>query len=41
MLIKATGELFGIEIFALKGSNAANVSERPKLEIVYSKGGKK
>ncbi len=37
ILIKATSELRGIEIFAIKGSNAVNVSERPKLEIVYSR----
>lgn len=41
MLIKATSESRGIEIFAIKGSNAANISERPKLEIVFSRGGKK
>ncbi len=39
ILIKASGELNGVEIFAIKGSNAANVSDRPKLEIVYSRGG--
>ena len=41
MLIKATNEPNGVEIFAIKGSNAANVSDRPKLEVVYSKRGKK
>ncbi|MDP2366031.1 MAG: hypothetical protein Q8M94_19945 [Ignavibacteria bacterium] len=41
MLIKATSELFGVEIFALKGSNAANLSDRPKLEIIYTPGSKK
>lgn len=41
MLIKATGEIRGVEIFAIKGSNTANITERPKLEIVYSKGGNK
>ena len=40
MLIKATSELFGVEIFVLKGSNASNISDRPKLEIIYSRGGK-
>ena len=39
ILIKASSELNGVEIFAIKGSNAANVSDRPKLEIVYSRGG--
>ena len=37
MLITASGELRGVEIFALKGSTAANLSERPKLEIVYTR----
>ena len=41
MLIKATSELNGVEIFVIKGSNAANFAERPKLEIVYSKRGKR
>lgn len=41
MLIKATGELRGIEIFAIKGSNASNISDRPKLEIVYTRVDKK
>ncbi|HEX7356431.1 MAG TPA: hypothetical protein VF270_01830 [Ignavibacteriaceae bacterium] len=37
MLIRATGEQRGVEIFAIKGSNSANVLQRPKLEIVYSR----
>jgi len=37
MLIKASGEIRGVEIFAVKGSNAANLFERPKLEIVYTR----
>lgn len=37
LLIKASGELRGVEIFAVKGSNAANLLERPKLEIVYTR----
>jgi hypothetical protein len=37
MLIKATSELRGVEIFSVKGSNAADISQRPKLEIVYSR----
>ena len=36
-IVKASSELYGIEIFAIKGSNAANVSQRPKLEIVFSR----
>jgi hypothetical protein len=38
LLIKSTLEFWGIEIFAIKGSNAALIEQRPKLEIVYSKG---
>jgi hypothetical protein len=37
MLIKASSELNGVEIFAVKGSNAANLLDRPKLEIVYTR----
>ncbi|MEO8233522.1 MAG: hypothetical protein ABI638_14670 [Ignavibacteriota bacterium] len=37
MLITASGELRGVEIFVVKGSNAANLLERPKLEIVYTR----
>jgi hypothetical protein len=37
MLIRATSEQRGIEIFAIKGSNSANLLQRPKLEIVYSR----
>jgi hypothetical protein len=36
-IVKAASEIYGIEIFAIKGSNAANVSQRPKLEIVFSR----
>lgn len=36
-LIKSGNELSGVDIFAIKGSNAADKSERPKLEIVYSR----
>jgi hypothetical protein len=36
-LVKAAGEINGVEIFALKGSNAADMTKRPKLEIVYSR----
>ena len=38
LLIKSTLEFWGIEIFAIKGSNAPIMEQRPKLEIVYSKG---
>lgn len=37
MLIRATSELRGVEIFSVKGSSAADVSQRPKLEIVYAR----
>ena len=36
-LIKNSSDLNGVEIFAIKGSNAANISERPRLEIIYSR----
>lgn len=36
-LVKAASEIDGVEIFALKGSNAADVTKRPNLEIVYSR----
>jgi hypothetical protein len=36
-LVKAANEIDGVEIFALKGSNAADVAKRPNLEIVYSR----
>ena len=38
MLIKSSLEFWGLEIFAIKGSNAALIEQRPKLEIVYSRG---
>jgi len=38
ILIKSTVEFWGLEIFALKGSNAPLIEQRPKLEIVYSRG---
>lgn len=40
ILIKSTQEFWGLEIFAVKGSNASDIAERPRLEIIYSKGGK-
>lgn len=36
-LIKALDDLSGVELFVLKGSNASDVSQRPRLEILYSK----
>jgi hypothetical protein len=36
-LIKAAGELRGIELFAIKNSNVSDKNKRPKLEIVYSR----
>lgn len=36
-IVKAASEIYGNEIFAIKGSNAADVSQRPKLEIVFSR----
>jgi len=38
ILIKSTVEFWGLEIFALKGSNAPLIEQKPKLEIVYSRG---
>jgi len=40
LLIKAASEFWGVEIFAIKGSNATLIEQRPKLEIVYSRGKK-
>jgi len=36
-LVKSATELYGVDIFAFRGSNAPDLSERPKLEIVYSR----
>ncbi len=36
MLLSAEDELNGLELFALKGSNAANVLQRPKLKIYFT-----
>ncbi|MCU0344066.1 MAG: hypothetical protein MUF28_09630 [Ignavibacterium sp.] len=38
ILIKSTAELTGLEIYAIKGSNAPIIEQRPRLEIVYSRG---
>lgn len=37
MLIRATSELRGVDIFSVIGSNAADTTKRPQLEIVYSR----
>jgi len=37
LLIKTATDLIGVEIFAFKGSNAADINKRPKLEIVYTR----
>lgn len=37
LLIKTADEISGVDIFALKGSNTADITKRPKLEIVYSR----
>lgn len=36
LLISASDKLNGVEIFAIKGSNAASIDERPKLQIIYT-----
>lgn len=36
-LIKSLDDLTGVELFVLKGSNAANITQRPLLEILYSR----
>ena len=41
LLIKSTVEFFGLEVFTVKGSNASMLSQRPRLEIVYSRGSNK
>lgn len=38
LLIKSTLEFWGLETFAFKGSNAPLIEQRPRLEIVYSRG---
>lgn len=37
IIIKSYGEYSGVELFAIKGSNASNIADRPKLKILYSK----
>ena len=36
LLISASDKVNGVEIFAIKGSNAASFDERPKLQIIYT-----
>lgn len=36
LLVAASDKLNGVEIFAIKGSNAINFDERPKLQIIYT-----
>ena len=38
LLIKSTLEFWGLETFVLKGSNTPLIEQRPRLEIVYSRG---
>ena len=40
LLIKSTSEFWGVDIFVIRGSNAILNEQRPKLEIVYSRGKK-
>lgn len=37
IIVKAYTEFYGVELFAVKGSNAAIINQRPKLKIVYSR----
>lgn len=37
IIIKSYNEYYGAELFVIKGSNATNVADRPKLKILYSK----
>lgn len=37
LLVRVVNELYGLERFVIKGSNAADLTKRPKLEIVYSR----
>lgn len=36
LLLSASDKLNGVELFAIKGSNAAIFTERPKLQIIYT-----
>ncbi len=36
LILEADGNLLGLELYALKGSNAANFQSRPHLRITYS-----
>lgn len=37
LLIKSQNDLEGVDLYVFKGSNASEYSERPKLEILYSR----
>lgn len=37
LLIKTSTDLIGVDLFVFKGSNAADINKRPKLEIVYTR----
>ena len=36
LLLSASDKLNGVELFAIKGSNAAALAERPNLQIIYT-----
>jgi hypothetical protein len=36
MLIEAGSPITGLDLFALKGSDYSNISERPRLRITYT-----
>lgn len=36
LILEADGNLLGLELYALKGSNAVNIQSRPQLRITYS-----
>jgi len=35
-MLRSGKDIEGLELFALKGSNSVNYSERPRLKIVYT-----
>ena len=37
LLLTINGQANGLELFSIKGSNSANVSERPKLKLTYTR----
>ncbi len=36
VLLRSGNDIEGLELFALKGSNAINFAERPRIKIVYT-----